>query len=195
MKLISGMVKLVRRGWVGQHLWQTELKQHKFETLTIESEIELLTHHTCGVFYSKSATIDGPGSFPNFCGADLAVNSSRKYATLGGVLFIDDRPFGLTVAHVFDHDEKATVARSSAIVRFYDSSGDKELDSGYTDEGDDSPPLKELTPLPKDSATADHRFSATNEKKKVTFSITARVNGQGILWHNYDCSAVTYFSL
>lgn len=66
------------------------------------------------------------------CGADLLMDNSSKHATLGGVVVIEGRTFGLTVSHPFDQKYELPVIESSNAVRFYDSSGDEESDSNLS---------------------------------------------------------------
>ena len=169
------------------------MEQHNFKTLTVESEIELLTLHKCGVVCSdNSAAVHRLEPHVSFCGIELVINGSKERATLGGVLFIDDRPFGLTIAHAFEEKNEASIVGSSATVRFYDSSGDEESDSAYTDEGDDCPPLQELSTSAKDSAAAEYQSPVTHKKKVVTSSAAANDNEQGIPSYNYDCLTASH---
>jgi len=162
--------------------------------LTVESEIEPLARskrHECGLVFPKSAVLDSQGSqgFPtNLCGVGLVINGSSKRATLGGVVIIDGRPFGLTVAHAFNQDCVAPVAESSATVRFYDSSGDEESDSGWSDDCSDE---RELKPMTKGSGTEDEQNSSTRRELIANFSGATNNNDQGIRRKGSSHSTVT----
>ena len=128
--------------------------------------------------------VGSSGSPVSLCGSNLVIDGSGKRATIGGVLIINDRPFGLTVAHAFGHNDKVTVAESNTVVRFYDSSGDEESDCGCSDDCfNNCPAEKDLTPLPKKSATGGHADPAAREKQTAAFSAAASSNDQGIPWN------------
>jgi hypothetical protein len=85
--------------------------------------------HNCTVVVSENAR-NSPDSYTtNMCGADLLIDDSSKHATMGGVVVIEGKSFGLTVSHPFAQKVELPAIESSNAVKFYDSNGDEESDS------------------------------------------------------------------
>lgn len=103
--------------------------------MTVKTEIELLAksvQHNCTVVVSENARNSPDDYTTNMCGADLLIDNSSKHATLGGVVVIEGRIFGLTVSHPFDQKPELPAIESSNAVKFYDSSGDEESESNLS---------------------------------------------------------------
>lgn len=85
--------------------------------------------HNCTVVVSENARNSPDNCTTNMCGADLLLDDFDKHATLGGVVLIEGKIYGLTVSHPFVQKVELPAIEPSNAVKFYDSNGDEESDS------------------------------------------------------------------
>lgn len=73
------------------------LEKAKFRMLTFQSLLDVF-HGTLQV--SIYEAIDARKRLASLCGAQVYLNDSRRLATLGGIIMLNGKMYGLTVAHV-----------------------------------------------------------------------------------------------
>jgi hypothetical protein len=103
-----------------------------------------------GVRLTSTAEADALGTPRNLCGAGIVVDGSSRRATIGGVIIIDGKYYGLTVAHALTDGNTIDVGPEilKTDLQFLDSSWADESSSD-----DDSDSLETSTQMERDYCT------------------------------------------
>lgn len=100
--------------------------------VTITTEAELLVAPEslkCSLLLRPQASKFSIKYPLSLCGVDLLVDGSQRRATLGGTIIVNNKYYGLTVAHVFAESSEQQARETNAETSFYDSDGNEESNS------------------------------------------------------------------
>ena len=125
------------------------------------------------------------GSLETLCGTEILVQGSDKPATLGGVIMLDDKYYGLTVAHVFPTENAASAEPQviEQLTQLYDSDWAEESSSDDDDRG--SEPESPSSSSPKQKKRAENSNVARSNNGKNT-PLTATLDDNDIHQEGFD---------
>ena len=120
----------------------------------------------------------------SLCGAEIEVSDSVRNATLGGVLIMDGKNYGVTVAHAFTETHQASKGRLVTDVVLYDS------DWAESSSGDDSTGHNSARGY---RSPISSMFKAPEKEGRPAMACTIR-SKQGMIHHENGTFPVSFIS-